>query len=437
MERAMIQDTGGAKFMRGLVKFIFIICYVAFMWASIHHVAEFFQAYEGSSDVLGSYLLAIAFDVTALVATIAVMFFRKSMPLGIQIIIWLFIAAITAYSFSINWQYAVRHADPEWTMHPTGRLIPVFDADNQLQYVPEMEQNLTLMWINPILASGFTIFALIYSIVGEFFGSKPPSLQELEAKKKYLEETQSIKNEIKNLEESQKGKSIIQMAKEKALEGKQAWQELNQKEETTQEPIEKPAGQKERNTDELEALTLEETTEETPEEIEKKPEGNTLETEQAKRDIDEGKLNLTEQEKMLAFHYENCLSWMATSGSTVPLKQVSETMKVTMKLLRNRVETKQIRATRNKDVVYKDSVVAWAMSEIVPRMKPTHLPTGKPEEIKGENGQENDAIKLEKTVLALQEKTEITDEQLAEILGVSRPAKARFWRLKAEESIRV
>jgi hypothetical protein len=35
-------ETWTAKCVRGLVKTIFIGCYIAFMWASIHHVAAFF-----------------------------------------------------------------------------------------------------------------------------------------------------------------------------------------------------------------------------------------------------------------------------------------------------------------------------------------------------------------------------------------------------------
>ena len=45
------------------------------------------------------------------------------------------------------------------------------------------------------------------------------------------------------------------------------------------------------------------------------------------------------------------------------------------------------------------------------------------------------ADKLDKTVEALKENPDITDEELATLLDLKRPASARFWRLKAEEMI--
>ena len=45
----MSVETGFAKFIRGLVKTVFIGCYIAFMWASIHHIAAFFEGFEAGN----------------------------------------------------------------------------------------------------------------------------------------------------------------------------------------------------------------------------------------------------------------------------------------------------------------------------------------------------------------------------------------------------
>ncbi|GHO97373.1 hypothetical protein KSF_074210 [Reticulibacter mediterranei] len=89
-----------------------------------------------------------------------------------------------------------------------------------------MRANTSLLWINPILASGFTIFSLIYSIIAEFFGTKPPTTEELQAKKKYLEETAGLLSSIAALEGQNKGTSWVQRAKEAVKEVKEGAQEV-------------------------------------------------------------------------------------------------------------------------------------------------------------------------------------------------------------------
>src|SRR5215472_9484218 len=217
-------DTRAARWVRGLVKTIFVFCYIAFMWASIHHVAAFFNAFEAdNSNTWGSYLLAGAFDITALVTTIGVMFFRKSMPGWVFWIVWAFILAIAGYSFFINWEYASHYQNMTLLLQPTGATTAVYDTHGVLHYVPVMQVNTRLVWVNPILASGFTIFSLIYSVIAEFFGTKAPTAQDLEARKKYLQETADLLQDIKQLEEKGKGKGLIATLKEKAIEGKEAW----------------------------------------------------------------------------------------------------------------------------------------------------------------------------------------------------------------------
>lgn len=110
------------SWIRAGVRIVFILCFIAFMWASIHHVATFFNNFEQNDDnMFGSYLLAGAFDITALVTTIAVMFFRKSMPLPVFIGVWGFIIAITGYSTFINWEYASHYQNMALIMQATGK----------------------------------------------------------------------------------------------------------------------------------------------------------------------------------------------------------------------------------------------------------------------------------------------------------------------------
>src|SRR5215472_17455930 len=206
----MENETGAAKAVRGLVKTVFIVCYIALMWASIHHVATFFNNFEeNSGNTIGSYLLAGAFDVTAQVTTVGVMFFRKSMPAWVFWIVWSFIIAIEGYSFFINWEYASHYQNMTLIMQPTGETTPVYDTQGVLHYVPVMQVNTSLLWVNPVLASGFTIFSLIYSVVAEFFGTKAPNIEELKAKETYLKETANVVESIKQLEGKRKGKSLI------------------------------------------------------------------------------------------------------------------------------------------------------------------------------------------------------------------------------------
>jgi len=420
----MVTESRTANVIRGLVKFVFIACYAAFMWASIHHVATYFDNFEqnGVSNLFGSYLLAGAFDVTALVTTIGVMFFRKSMPRYVQWIVWCFIIAIAGYSFFINWEYAAHFQNEDLVLQATGVMMPLFDMQGHLHYVPQMRANTALLVVNPLLASGFTLFSLIYSIVAEFFGTKAPTVEELRAKQTYLEETATVLEGIKKLEGKGKGKSLIQLAKEKAMEGKAAWKEVTKSEETE--------GQAEQDTDELEVVSVEESTEEPARKASGKKHASEVKRER--------QFELSDEANLIAMHYESTLSWLTASPSTVSLKVVSETMNLSMKLLRNRVESKRIRATKNKEIVYKESVIEWAMSEVIPKesAKIVHLKALRNEEdTSGESFEQSQDDKLAMTLDALANNPDLTDEMLAETLGFTRPASARFWRLKAQEML--
>ena len=344
------------QWMRGTVKTVFLLCYVAFMIASIRHVAVFFDNFEPNNDnPYGSYALAGAFDITALVTTIGVMFFRKSMPRWVFGIIWAFILVIAGYSFFINWEYASHYQDMTLLLQPTGSTTPIYDIHGTLHYVPIMQVNTSLVWVNPFLASGFTILSLVYSIIAEFFGTKAPTAEELQARKQYLQETAPVLEDIRKLEAKGKKPGIIQRGKQAALELKQAVKEVAKQEESAGEASQEAGKNAERTTDPLSQRIVEES--------QRKGQGTGEErTGNAPRHVE-----LTPEERLLASTYEKTLSWLTDGRSTVSLKVVAETMNQSMKLLHNRVASRTLQATKNKEIVRKDSVIAWAISEVIPK----------------------------------------------------------------------
>jgi hypothetical protein len=150
------------------------------------------------------------------------------MPTWVFWIVWTFILAIAGYSFFINWEYASHYQNMTLLLQPTGETTAVYDTQGVLHYVPVMRVNTSLLGVNPILASGFTIFSLIYSVIAEFFGTKAATAEELLAKKKYLEETASIVEDIRKLEGKNKETSLIHRLKKSALEVKSAVKEVVQ-----------------------------------------------------------------------------------------------------------------------------------------------------------------------------------------------------------------
>lgn len=188
---------------RGVIRFVFLFAYGAFLWASIHHVATFFHNFEpGGNDWTGSYTLAISIDATALVLTIGVMFFRKSMP-GLALgVVWFFIVALTAFSWLVNWEYAMRYQSNDLT------------TDHMLKL------------LNPILASSFAFLNLAYSVVAEFFNTKKQTAEDLAQEADQLEALATEQNRLEAAKARVKKPSLIQRAKELALEAKTAAQEV-------------------------------------------------------------------------------------------------------------------------------------------------------------------------------------------------------------------
>lgn len=98
-------------------------------------------------------------------------------------------------------------------------------------------------------------------------------------------------------------------------------------------------------------------------------------------------------------HEENLPSWLLTGETTIPLQTVAREMKISLLKLKNRVESKQIRATKGKRNVYKDSLIAWMKAEGILEETPKNAilsSTGNAEESTA-SGQRNPARNEQET----------------------------------------
>jgi hypothetical protein len=188
---------------RAVIRFVFLFAYGAFLWASINHVATFFHNFEpDATNWNSSYTLAISIDLTALVLTVGVMFFRKSMPGLALSVVWFFIVALTAFSWLVNWEYAMRYQSTDLTTDPLLKLL------------------------NPILASSFAFLNLAYSVVAEFFNTRKHTAEDLAKEADQLEALATEQGRLDAIKASMKKPGAIQRAKEFALEAKIAAKEV-------------------------------------------------------------------------------------------------------------------------------------------------------------------------------------------------------------------
>lgn len=367
------------RFVKGLVKLVFILCYVAFMAASIRHVAVFFNGFEPNNDnTFGSYALAGAFDVTALVSTIGVMFFRKSMPTWVFVIVWIFIGAIAAYSYVINLEYTSHYQDMSMLMQPTGQLTPVLDTHGNVHYEPVMQINKTLEYINPFLASGFTIFALVYSVIAEFFGTKAPTADELRAQKQYLEETVGIQQEIDALKKKNKKPSVVERmtntAKDVVKAGQEIAQAVSKKDDKPafNDPDTEPLTPSSEDVKELVEEVIEADLEEDFDTGEREALQRSLhEVSKAVSEVPNTSLPVSLEDGLdaafneLKKHYPKIVAWRSIRGKSVTLKAISE---VTGKHHRT-VQSAALKGTltrlnRYPDRVLLTSVLTWLLNEV-------------------------------------------------------------------------
>jgi len=164
-----------------------------------------------------------------------------------------------------------------------------------------------------------------------------------------------------------------------------------------------------------------------------------------------GVLSLPKEDVLLVIkRYPKIARLLTTGESTALIFDVSEATGHSTTKLQNRVKKGVIKATpRNKNIVFLDSLIGWLKTEDIPQKNEQNteaIPVVKTDVLQeqnpdfeavleGENEQENEPDKLSKTLEVLKQNPDITDEQLAKYLGLSRPASARFWRLRAAEML--
>lgn len=188
---------------RVAIRIVFLFAFIAFLSASISHVATFFHNFEEDrSNWISPYMLAISIDLTALVLTVGVMFFRKDMPWYAAVITWIFIFALTAFSWTVNWEYARTY---QGTDLKAGHLLAL---------------------INPVLASAFAFLNLAYSFVSEFFNTKVKTADELQKELDRLEALEKVQARLNDYHSRNKKKGIIQRTKDAVIEAKQAVKEV-------------------------------------------------------------------------------------------------------------------------------------------------------------------------------------------------------------------
>jgi len=315
--------TGSEKFFRGAIRVVFLGAYGAFLWASLHHIAFFFHSFEpDQTDWTGSYWLAISIDVTALVMTTGVMFFRKGMGNWSFAIVWFFILGLTSFSWVVNWEYAVQFQN--------GNLSRATD----------------FQWINPILASSFAFLNLVYSIVGEFFNAKPQTADDLDQE---IARLQALNGKQKQLKELQKGTGLIQQAKEKLIEVKDAANEVF------------TAGQNELQSE------INTATKDPPIETVKTPELEQVEI-PSEVDIEDGQnepqAEYPDDVLSVLVKFPKVQSWLTTSQRTATIEQVAEVTGLSKRRVVNRVKDGTLkRNSRNQNLVHVSSVIEYLKTD--------------------------------------------------------------------------
>src|SRR5260221_10695998 len=161
-------------------------------------------------------------------------------------------------------------------------------------------------WINPILASSFAFLNLVYSIVGEFFNGKPQTADDLDQE---IARLQALNGKQKQLKELQKGTGLIQQAKEKLIEVKDAANEVF------------TAGQNELQSE------INTATKDPPIETVKTPELEQVEI-PSEVDIEDGQnnpqANNLDHVLMVLAKFQKCQPWLTQSQPTAPKEQGAE-----------------------------------------------------------------------------------------------------------------
>src|SRR5258708_28045991 len=311
-----------------IIGIVFIFAYTAFLAASVRHIGFFFHDFEpGNTDWIGSYALAISIDITALVLTISMMFFQKGMPWYSKVFVWSFILGLTGYSWLVNWEYAV-----------------------QLQG-QGLSRATDIQHLNPILASSFAFLNLAYSLVSEFFNTRAVTAEDLMKEADRLEALEAQQKRIEAYRERNKKTGLIQQAKEKLIEVKDAANEVF------------TAGQNEAQSDgnaDPRNVSIETV---------KTPELEQVET-ASEVDIEDGQnepqTEYPDDVLSVLVKFPKVQSWLTTSQRTATIEQVAEVTGLSKRRVVNRVKDGTLkRNSRNANLVHISSVIEYLKTDPV------------------------------------------------------------------------
>jgi hypothetical protein len=312
------------------IRLVFLFAFVAFLSASISHVAVFFQNFEeDKSNWVSPYMLAISIDLMALMLTIGIMFFSKDMPWYAKLIVWVFIILLTAFSWTVNWEYA------------------------QTYQGHDLRANSILTMLNPVLASSFTFLNLAYSVVAQFFDSKAKTSDELAAEATRLEGLEEAQKRIDAYRDRNRRKSFIQVAKDVAIEAKAAAKEVLSEETKPSEEITPEAESEESITQPI---------------IDELP---VVEDEQTEEDNVEHNVGDNDEDndliQVLAGYPKVSSEWLAKGRKSA---SIDEIITVTGQNKRRLNKANLQRSSRNKDLILISAVIDWLKTVPLPVDKP-------------------------------------------------------------------
>jgi hypothetical protein len=392
----------GKKLLKAGLFIAFIICLIV----SIPHLAWVFNSFEtGDSSTLRiswitvsqawlfAYLQAISID--GIIALVSLILTNRKQYTS-KLIGYIFIAGLTGISWLFNWIYDKAHQ-------------PIGSVWNGTI----LAGHISTVWLVPIITSALPVLAIAFTIMIDTMTGDHLSAEELRQILQEKADLAAMKKSFANpgkasLAERIKsgiagGLSIVAYAKDETQKTLSTPKLQLQLPEKTQE--------RERNTDELKAIGSQESGQESLDQLQIREEE--IGSQENRKQIE------TLEEKGEKTSIEKLPEWLSTGGSTISLDEIVKHLKISRKMLRNRVESKIIRCTKNKEIVYKDSLIDWMQKEGILKIPGQPMPD-----------------KMEMTLKQLEINPAITDQELATKLGLMREASARFWRMKAQEILK-
>ena len=206
-----------------LLSLFFWFTFAAFLAPSVPHIAYFFHAWEpvGANEAendfwwIVSYAIALSIDGTVIwLSRTAAVTRREKTASGKYLSgLWSFILFLTAVSWLINWLYA-KHDSATATLALSGA-------------ISENIFGVSMGTVTPIMASMFPVLAIMFTLMADkVITQKPLSAEELAQEADRLESLTTEQNRLEAAKARMKKPSLIQRAKELALEAKTAAHEV-------------------------------------------------------------------------------------------------------------------------------------------------------------------------------------------------------------------